>query len=84
MNYVLCLGLNFIRAEGWVFAHIGDEGYTESCAAEMTRYRRALSAEDILIFTDIKKKHRFVRLLLLRHFVYRCFFLNLYASFDKI
>lgn len=50
-------GLNFIRAEGWVFAHIGDEGYTESCAAAITRYRRHLLAEDILIFTDVKKKH---------------------------
>jgi len=50
--------LNFIRAEGWVYAHIGDEGYTESCAAELTRYRRHLAADDVLIFTDIKKKHR--------------------------
>jgi membrane complex biogenesis BtpA family protein len=49
--------LNFIRAEGWVYAHIGDEGYTESCAAEITRYRKNIDAEDILIFTDIKKKH---------------------------
>jgi hypothetical protein len=50
-------GLNFIRAEGWVFAHVGDEGYVESCAADLTRYRRQLGAEDILILTDIKKKH---------------------------
>jgi len=54
------LGLNFIRAEGWVFAHVGDEGYTESCASEITRYRRHLDADDVLIFTDIKKKHRFL------------------------
>lgn len=55
-----CKGLNFIRAEGWVFAHIGDEGYTESCAAALTRYRRHIGADNILIFTDIKKKHRSV------------------------
>jgi len=53
-------GLQFVRAEGWVFAHVGDEGYVESCAADLTRYRRHLDAEHVLIFTDVKKKHRHV------------------------
>jgi len=43
-----------------VFAHVGDEGYVESCAADLARYRRHLDAEHVLIFTDIKKKHRHV------------------------
>ena len=41
-----------------MFAHVGDEGYVESCAADLARYRRHLEAEHVLIFTDIKKKHR--------------------------
>lgn len=50
-------GLDFIRAEGFVYAHVADEGYIESCAGELLRYRKAIGAENIIIFTDIKKKH---------------------------
>lgn len=50
-------GLDFIRAEGYVFGHVADEGYIDSCAAELMRYRKMIGAEDILVFTDIKKKH---------------------------
>jgi len=50
-------GAQFIRAEGFVFSHVADEGWMDSCAAELLRYRRAIGAEDILVFTDIKKKH---------------------------
>lgn len=49
--------LDFIRVEGFVFAHVGDEGYQESCAAELIRRRWSLKAEHIKIFADIKKKH---------------------------
>ncbi|XP_067636737.1 uncharacterized protein F13E9.13, mitochondrial isoform X2 [Eurosta solidaginis] len=49
--------LQFIRAEGFVFAHIADEGYTDACAGELLRYRRQIDADNLLIFTDIKKKH---------------------------
>lgn len=49
--------LNFIRAEGFVFAHVADEGYIESCAGDLLRYRKYTNAEGISIFTDIKKKH---------------------------
>lgn len=49
--------LDFIRAEGYVFSHIADEGFIDSCAAELLRYRKHIGAENILIFTDIKKKH---------------------------
>lgn len=48
---------DFIRAEGYVFAHIGDEGYVNACAGEILRYRKNIDAENVLIFTDIKKKH---------------------------
>ena len=50
-------GVDFIRAEGFVFAHVADEGIFESDAGELLRYRRQIGAEDVLIFTDIKKKH---------------------------
>ncbi|KAK3707984.1 hypothetical protein QZH41_010722 [Actinostola sp. cb2023] len=50
-------GLEFIRAEGFVFSHIGDEGMINSDAGELLRYRRLIDAEDVLVFTDIKKKH---------------------------
>jgi len=50
-------GLDFIRAEGFVFAHVADEGIIESDAGALMRYRKQIDAENILIFTDVKKKH---------------------------
>jgi len=49
--------LDFIRAEGFVFSHIADEGMMNSDAGELLRYRKKIGAENIKIFTDIKKKH---------------------------
>lgn len=54
----LSSGGQFIRAEGFVFAHVADEGWMDGCAGELLRYRRAVGAGDILVFTDVKKKHR--------------------------
>ena len=50
-------GADFIRAEGFVFAHVADEGIFNSDAGELLRYRKQIGAEEILVFTDIKKKH---------------------------
>ena len=50
-------GAEFVRVEGFVFAHVADEGIIESCAGELLRYRRAIGAEGVLVFADIKKKH---------------------------
>ncbi len=50
-------GADFIRAEGFVFGHLADEGYIDSQAAELLRYRKQIGAEHIAVFTDIKKKH---------------------------
>ena len=50
-------GADFIRAEGFVFAHVADEGMFNSDAGELLRYRKQIGAENIKIFTDIKKKH---------------------------
>ena len=51
--------LDFIRCEGFVFGHIADEGYMDSCAGSLLRYRKSIGAECVQIYCDIKKKHRF-------------------------
>jgi membrane complex biogenesis BtpA family protein len=51
------VGLDFIRNEGYVFAHVGDEGMLESNAGELLRYRKMIDADNVMIFNDIKKKH---------------------------
>ena len=53
----LAAGADFIRAEAFVFGHVADEGYMDSCAGALLRYRKAIGAEAIAVFTDIKKKH---------------------------
>ena len=50
-------GASFVRVEGYVFAHVADEGLIESTAAELLRYRRAIGADRVRVFADIKKKH---------------------------
>lgn len=50
-------GLDLIRAEGYVFAHIADEGWIESSAAELLRYRKQIGADRVEVWADIKKKH---------------------------
>ncbi|MEW5958980.1 MAG: BtpA/SgcQ family protein [Chloroflexota bacterium] len=53
----LAAGLDFVRVEGFVFAHVADEGFIDGCAGDLLRYRRQIGAGDILVLTDIKKKH---------------------------
>ncbi len=50
-------GAAFVRVEGFVFAHVADEGLIDSDAGELLRYRRAIGAEEVKIFADVKKKH---------------------------
>jgi membrane complex biogenesis BtpA family protein len=50
-------GAAFVRVEGFVFAHVADEGLIESSAGALLRYRRTIGAENVKIFADIKKKH---------------------------
>ena len=49
--------LDYIRAEGFVYAHVADEGLIESQAGDLLRYRKQIDSESIAVFTDIKKKH---------------------------
>lgn len=57
LSVALAAGLQFIRAEGFVFSHVADEGFTDATAGPLLRYRASIRADNILIFTDIKKKH---------------------------
>jgi hypothetical protein len=50
-------GLDFIRAEGYAFAHVADEGFIQSSAAELLRYRKLIGAERVQVWADVKKKH---------------------------
>ena len=49
--------LDFVRVEGFVFSHIADEGFINSCAADLLRFRKSIEAENVSIFADVKKKH---------------------------
>src|ERR1044071_8712750 len=49
--------LDFIRAEGYAYAHIADEGLIEASAAKLLRYRRMIVAERVQVWADVKKKH---------------------------
>jgi hypothetical protein len=57
LGVALAAGLDFVRVEGFVFAHVADEGIIDGCAGDILRYRRQIGADDILVLTDIKKKH---------------------------
>jgi len=50
-------GLDFIRAEGYAYAHVADEGLIQASAARLLRYRRMIGAERVQVWTDVKKKH---------------------------
>ncbi|MDG2422496.1 MAG: BtpA/SgcQ family protein [Phycisphaerales bacterium] len=52
-----CCGLDFIRAEAFVHAHVADEGLMNADAAELLRERKRLGAEHVAIIADICKKH---------------------------
>ena len=49
--------LQFVRAEGFVFSHVADEGWLDGCAGPLLRYRSNISAGEVRVLCDIKKKH---------------------------
>ena len=53
----LACGAAFVRVEGFVFAHVADEGVIEADAGALLRYRKAIGAEHVRVFADVKKKH---------------------------
>jgi hypothetical protein len=57
LGVALACGASFVRVEGFVFAHVADEGLIEASAGALLRYRRAIGADHIRVFADVKKKH---------------------------
>lgn len=54
----LATGLQFVRCEGFTFAHVADEGLmADADAGPLLRYRKMIGAEHIAVIADIKKKH---------------------------
>ncbi len=52
------VGGQFIRAEGFVFASVADEGLLdEADAGPLLRLRKTIGAEAVKILADVKKKH---------------------------
>jgi membrane complex biogenesis BtpA family protein len=49
--------LDYIRAEAFVFAHVGGSGIINGSAGKILRRRKELEAEHIKVFADVKKKH---------------------------
>jgi membrane complex biogenesis BtpA family protein len=49
--------LDFLRVEGYVFAHVGGAGIIEGCAGRLLRKRKDLGCDHIRVFADVKKKH---------------------------
>ncbi len=49
--------LDFVRAEGFAFAHVADEGIIEGDAGELLRRRAHLGCTEIEVWADAKKKH---------------------------
>ena len=49
--------LDFVRVEGYAFAHVADEGLIQSSAASLLRFRRTIGAERVQVWADVKKKH---------------------------
>ncbi len=51
-------GCTFVRAEGFVFAAVADEGLLDTAdAGPLLRYRRSMDAGGVAILADVKKKH---------------------------
>jgi uncharacterized protein len=50
-------GLDFIRAEGFAYAHVADEGLIQSSAARLLRFRKMIGATQVQVWVDVKKKH---------------------------
>lgn len=50
-------GLDFIRVEGFAYAHVADEGLIQGDAGRLVRRRAHLRAERVEIWVDVKKKH---------------------------
>lgn len=56
LGVAISAGLSFIRAEGFAYGHVADEGWIQASAGTLLRARAALRA-DVKVWADVKKKH---------------------------
>lgn len=56
LGVALAAGARFVRAEGFAYAHVADEGWIDACAGPLLRARAAMGA-DVKVWADVKKKH---------------------------
>jgi membrane complex biogenesis BtpA family protein len=49
--------LDYLRVEGYCFAHVGGAGIIQGSAGKLLRLRKTLGCEHISVFADVKKKH---------------------------
>ncbi len=58
LSVALASAAAFVRVEGFVYAHVADEGLMPVAqAGDLLRYRRAIGATQVAVWADIKKKH---------------------------
>ncbi len=57
LGVAVAAGASFVRVEAFAYAHVADEGWLDACAGELLRARRALGAERVQVWADVKKKH---------------------------
>ncbi len=56
LGVAVAAGARFLRAEGFAWGHVADEGWIEASAGPLLRARAALGAE-VRIWADVRKKH---------------------------
>ena len=49
-------GAEFVRVEGFAFAHVADEGWMNGDAGALLRYRRQIKS-NVAVYCDVQKKH---------------------------
>ena len=54
LSVATAAGADFIRAEGFVFSHVADEGWMNGDAGGLLRLRREIQS-DVLVFCDVQK-----------------------------
>ena len=57
VDTAIACDLQFVRCEGFVFAHVADEGIIQGDAARILRRRAYLQASWLEVWADVKKKH---------------------------
>lgn len=58
LSIAYATGARFIRAEGFAYAAVADEGLLdEADAGGLLRFRRSIGADSIAVWSDVRKKH---------------------------